>query len=136
LQEKLSSEHNEIEWLGRIIAALRQKLFGTGQSEKVDYEQLKIELNLAEVELEQFLGAVAAEAAQPERGCFAGLLLEDAGELVVGNLAAAREFMDRERAGHFLHDDLGDGFDDSFMLGRVVRILQDVLNAEQYFPEP
>ena len=53
MQEELSSGHNEIERLGRIIAALRQKLFGTGQSEKVDHEQLKIELNLAEVELEQ-----------------------------------------------------------------------------------
>jgi hypothetical protein len=53
LQKALSSGNHEIERLRRMIAALRKKLFGCGQSEKVDHEQLNIQLNLAEVELEQ-----------------------------------------------------------------------------------
>ena len=53
LHKALDAGRGEIERLERIIAALKQKIFGTGQSEKVDHEQLTIELNLAEIELEQ-----------------------------------------------------------------------------------
>ncbi len=35
----------------KLIGALRQKLFGTGQGEKVDHAQLQIQLDLAEAEL-------------------------------------------------------------------------------------
>ncbi len=37
--------------MGKLIGALRQKLFGTGKSEKVDYAQLEIQLGLAEAQL-------------------------------------------------------------------------------------
>jgi len=83
---------------------------------------------------EEFLGPVGAEATQPGGGGLAGLLLEDAGELVVGDLATSREFPDGGRAGHFLHDDFADGFDDALVRGGIVGILKDVLNAEKHFP--
>ena len=41
----------EIVRLTKLISALRQKLFGTGQGEKVDHAQLEIELGLAEAQL-------------------------------------------------------------------------------------
>ena len=41
----------EIARLTKLIGALRQKLFGTGQGEKVDHAQLQIQLGLAEAEL-------------------------------------------------------------------------------------
>ncbi len=84
---------------------------------------------------EEFLGAVGAEAAQPDGGGLSALLFEDPGELVVGNLTTAREFLDGEWARHFLHDDPCDGFDDPLVLGGIVALFKDVLNAEQDFPE-
>lgn len=44
-------DQKEILRLTRLIGALRQKLFGTGQGEKVDHAQLQIQLGLAEAEL-------------------------------------------------------------------------------------
>lgn len=40
----------------KLIGALRQKLFGTGQGEKVDHAQLQIQLGLAEAELTSLYG--------------------------------------------------------------------------------
>jgi transposase len=44
-------DSREITRLGKLIGALRQKIFGTGQGEKVDHAQLLIQLNLAEAQL-------------------------------------------------------------------------------------
>lgn len=59
---------------------------------------------------EQFVGAVGTEVAQPESGRDSGLLFDDARELVMRYLAALRECLDAEPAGHFLAGDLADGF--------------------------
>ena len=48
---RLELDRLEIIRLSKLIAALRQKIFGTGQGEKVDHAQLEIELNLAEAQL-------------------------------------------------------------------------------------
>jgi transposase len=51
LLRRLELDRLEIIRLSKLIAALRQKIFGTGQGEKVDHAQLEIELNLAEAQL-------------------------------------------------------------------------------------
>jgi len=51
LLRRLELDRLEIIRLSKLIAALRQKIFGTGQGEKVDHAQLVIELNLAEAQL-------------------------------------------------------------------------------------
>ena len=64
-------EHDkrEIERLTKLIAALREKLFGTGQGEKVDHAQLEMELRLAELEMMSLHGGgeeASNEGATPQ----------------------------------------------------------------------